>query len=56
MTQTTIITLNAVLDLAVVLAVFAVVRFTHRLDRHERRLPTIPLAFELPAEDLSQAA
>jgi hypothetical protein len=56
MTQTTIIALNAVLDLAVVLAVFAIVLFTHRLDRQEPRTATIPLAFELPAEDLSQAA
>ena len=56
MTHTTIITVNAVLDLAAVLAVFAIVRFTHRLDRQEPRTATIPLAFELPAEDLSKAA
>jgi hypothetical protein len=56
MTHTTLITVNAVLDLAVVLAVFTIVRLTHRLDRDDRRRETIPLAFALPAEDLSQAA
>lgn len=56
MTHTTLITVNAVLDLAVVLAIFAIVRFTHRLDGDERRAQTIPLAFERPIEDLSKAA
>jgi heme/copper-type cytochrome/quinol oxidase subunit 4 len=56
MTQTTLITVNAVLDLAVVLAIFAIVRFTHLLDRDERRAQTIPVAFERPIEDLSKAA
>ncbi len=56
MTHTTLITVNAVLDLAVVLAIFAIVRFTHRLDEDERRAQTIPLAFERPIEDLSKAA
>ena len=65
MTHTTLITVNAVLDLAVVLAVFAVVRFTHRLQRHDRQGETLhpsqplPRRLALPAdeaEDLSQAA
>lgn len=56
MTHTTLITVNAVLDLAAVLAIFAIVRFTHRLDRDERRAQTIPLAFERPIEDLARAA
>ena len=56
MTHTTLITVNAVLDLAVVLAIFAIVRITHRLDVDERRAQTIPLAFERPIEDLSKAA
>ena len=56
MTQTTLITVNAVLDLAVVLAVFAIVRFTHRLDRDDRRVQTIPVALERATEDLSKAA
>jgi hypothetical protein len=56
MTNTTIITLNAVLDLAVVLAVFAIVRFTQRLDKVEQRIQTIPVAFERVTEDLSRAA
>jgi hypothetical protein len=56
MTQTTLITVNAVLDLAVVLAIFAIVRLTHLLDRDERRAHTIPLAFERPIEELSRAA
>ena len=65
MTNTTIITLNAVLDLAVVLAVFAIVRFTHLLTRHDHRGETfhpsqpIPLRLALSAdevEELSQAA
>ena len=56
MTHTALITVNALLDLAVVLAVFAIVLFTHRLDRDGRRAQTIPLALDLPAEDLSEAA
>jgi hypothetical protein len=56
MTQTTIITLNAVLDLAVVFGIFAIVRLAHRLDRNERRIQTIPVAFERATEDLSRAA
>ena len=65
MTHTTLITVNAVLDLAVVLAVFAIVRFTHRLQRDDRQGETLhpsqplPLRLALPAdeaEDLSQAA
>lgn len=56
MTHTTLITVNAVLDLAAVLAIFAIVRFTHRLDRDERRAQTIPLAFERPIADLARAA
>ncbi len=65
MTQTTLITMNAVLDLAVVLAVFAIVRFTHRLhlyDRHGETLhpsQPLPLRLALPADEadeLSQAA
>jgi hypothetical protein len=56
MTNTTIITLNAVLDLAVVLAVFAIVHFTHRLERDEQRIQTIPVALERVTEDLSRAA
>jgi heme/copper-type cytochrome/quinol oxidase subunit 4 len=56
MTNSTIITMNAVLDLAVVLAVFAIVRFTHLLDRDEQRIQTIPIAFERATEDLSRAA
>lgn len=56
MTHTTLITVNALLDLAVVLAIFAIVRSAHLLDRDERRAQTIPLAFERPVEDLSRAA
>ena len=48
MTHTTLITVNAVLDLAVVLAIFAVVRFTHRLDRHDRRGETLHPSQPLP--------
>jgi len=65
MTPTTLIPLIAVLDLAVLLAIFAIVRFTHRLDRHDRRSATlqpsqpIPQHIALPAdavEELSRAA
>jgi hypothetical protein len=56
MTNTTIITLNAVLDLAVVLAVFTLVRLTHGLDREKQRIQTIPVALERVTEDLSRAA
>ncbi len=65
MTQTTLITVNAVLDLALVLAIFAVIRFTHLLDRHDLRGETLhpsqplPLRLALPAdeaEELSRAA
>ena len=56
MTHTTLITVNAVLDLALVLAIFAIVRFAHLLERDERRAQTIPLAFERPVRDLSKAA
>lgn len=65
MTQTTLITLNAILDLAVVLAILAVVRFTHGLDRRDRRgaalSPIHPVAHpvKLPADEageLSRAA
>jgi hypothetical protein len=65
MTQTTLITVNALLDLAVVLAIFAIVRFTHVLHRHDHLGETIhpsqpiPLRLALPAEEvgeLSQAA
>jgi hypothetical protein len=56
MTHTTLIAVNAVLDLAVVLAIFAIVLFTHRLDRHSGRAQTIPLGLDPPAEDLSEAA
>ncbi len=65
MNLTTIIILNAILDLAVVLAVFAVFRFTHRLHRYDRRPETlhpsqpIPLSLALPqdqAEELAVAA
>ena len=56
MTHTTLITVNALLDLAVVLAVFAIVRLTHRLDTDDRRLQTIPVASERATEDLSEAA
>ena len=65
MTHTTLITVNAVLDLAVVLAVFAIVRFTHRLHRHDHHsetlhlAPPLPLRLALPAdeaEELSKAA
>ena len=55
MTHTTLITVNAVLDLAVVLAVFAIVWATHRL----QPLRPIPLHLALPAdeaEELSRAA
>jgi len=56
MTQTTLITVNALLDLAVVLVVFAIVRLAHRLDRDDARAQTIPLAFERATQDLSEAA
>jgi hypothetical protein len=65
MTHTTLITVNAVLDLAAVLAVFAIVRFTHRLHRHDRAGETLhpsqplPLRLALPADEadeLSRAA
>ena len=60
MTQTTLITLNAVLDLAIVLAILALVRFAHRLDRHDRRGETlhpsqpIPLHLTLPADEVGE--
>ena len=60
MTHTTMITVNAVLDLAVVLAVFAIVRLTHRLDRHDRHSETlhpsrpIPLHLALPADEVGE--
>src|ERR1700741_4178204 len=41
MSLTTIILLNTILDLAVVLAVFAIVRLTHRLHRYEHRPETL---------------
>lgn len=62
MTLTTIIILNAILDLAVVLAVFAVVRFTHRLHRYEHRPETlhpsqpIPLSLALPQDEAGELA
>jgi hypothetical protein len=65
MNITTIITLNAILDLAAVLSVFALVRFTHRLHHHEVAPETvhpsqpIPLRLALPtdeAEELAEAA
>ena len=56
MTHSTLIPVNAVLDLALVLAIFAIVRLTHLLERDEQRAQTIPLAFERPIQDLSQAA
>ncbi len=64
MSLTTIIILNAILDLAVVLAVFSVVRFTHRLHRYDHLPETlypsqpIPLSLALPheAEELAEAA
>jgi hypothetical protein len=65
MSLTTTIILNAILDLAVVLAVFAVVRFAHRLHRYERGAETVhlseplPLSLALPqpeAEELAEAA
>jgi hypothetical protein len=55
MTHTTLITVNAMLDLLAVLAVFAIVWFTHRL----RPRQPIPLHLALPAdeaEELSRAA
>ena len=60
MTHTTMITVNAVLDLAVVLAIFVIVRLTHRLDRHDRRSETlhpsqpIPLHLALPADEVGE--
>lgn len=62
MTSTTLITVNALLDLAALLAVFAIVWLTHR---HPRRAESrhlsqpIPLHLVLPAdeaEELSRAA
>jgi hypothetical protein len=62
MTSTTLITVNALLDLAALLAVFAILRLTHRHDRpaESRHLSQpIPLHLVLPAdeaEELSRAA
>jgi hypothetical protein len=65
MSLTTIIILNAALDLTVVLAVFAVVRLTHRLHRYDHLPETIhpsqpiPLSLAIPqdeAEELARAA
>jgi hypothetical protein len=65
MNLTTIIILNAILDLAVVFAVFAVVRLTHRLHRYDHLPETlhpsqpIPLSLAIPqheAEELAEAA
>ena len=65
MTITTLLTVNALLDLAAVITVFAIVRLTHRLDRHGPRAETvhpsqpIPLRLALPrdeAEELGKAA
>jgi hypothetical protein len=65
MSLTTSILLNTILDLAVVLAIFAIVRLTHRLHRYEHRPETlhpsqpIPLRLALPreeAEGLAEAA
>jgi hypothetical protein len=62
MTFTTLIALNAALDLAVVLAVFAIVYFTHRR-RHdavkpETILPSeiVPSRLRLPADEASELA
>ena len=60
MTHTTMITVNAVLDLAVVLAIFAIVRLTHRVDRPDHRGETlhpsqpIPLHLALPADEVGE--
>jgi hypothetical protein len=59
MNLTTIIILNAILDLAVVLAVFAVVRFTHRLhlyDRHPETVRALPLTLALPHDEVEELA
>ena len=65
MSLTTIIILNAILDLGVVLAMFGVVRFAHRLHRYDHLPETVhpsqplPLALALPQnadEELAEAA
>ncbi len=65
MTLTTLITVNAFLDLAVVLAVLAVIRFAHRLPAHqdlgETAHPSQPISLRLAlasdeADELSRAA
>ncbi len=62
MTLTTLIAVNAVLDLAVVLAVLAIVRFMHRLDRgaarpESRRSPErFPTRHALSARDADELA
>lgn len=65
MTLTTLIALNAALDLAVVLAVIAIVRFTHRLHHQDVRPETLHPSQPLPisvvlthreADELAKAA
>jgi hypothetical protein len=65
MTLTALIALNAILDLAVVAAVFAVVWFTHHLHDHDARpesahpsqpLPVRVVLTRRAADDLAQAA
>jgi hypothetical protein len=62
MTLPTLIPLIALLDLAVVLALFAVVRLTHRLHLYEQRPETlhpsqpIPLRLAVPREETNDLA
>jgi hypothetical protein len=63
--NTSVIALNATLDLVALVAVFAVVRFTRRLHRYDHRaetvLPSQPIARRLAladheVEELAEAA
>jgi hypothetical protein len=62
MNLTLLIVLNAALDLTALLAVLAIVRFTHRLHHHDTKPETIhpsqplPLHIALPAEEIEELA
>jgi len=56
MTLTQLIAINALLDLAVVVAVFAIVRFAHRLRTDAGSRQPISLSDPVTAEELAEAA
>lgn len=61
MTPTTLITLNALLDLAVVVALFSIVRYMHRLHREPaietaRSTGPLPVHVVLTADEVRNLA